>query len=232
MQRKWIIPLALCLLLLIAWFFRWERGPTQTDKSLKIIHSKDRWTGQAWITVYGKGDGRLYSGDEFPVLSLNEVEYRKSQILSSPGEAQKKQELEKGLVEAEQTMKEHDWGRAKYLEYADILYQRANPSPYKIGLPSTFGNKRYKEYEYGIPQNFINDQQIWLDAMHVKWETNAKLYEQIKQAGEQADSELKTWARQLRTIATGVWGGLLAVAAVATIFLYRREAGQKPRREE
>lgn len=225
MKRKWIIPLALCLLLLIAWFFRWERGPTQTDKSLKIIHSKDRWTGQAWITVYGKGDGRLYSGNEFPVLSPNEVEYRKSQILSSPGEAQKKQELEKGLVEAENIMKEHEWGSAKYLEYADILYQKENPSRFLIGLPSLFGNSRYAKYEYGIPQNFINDHLIWLDAMHVKWESNAKLTEQIRQAETQTESELKTWVRQLRTITTVVWAVLLGVATVSTVILYRREAG-------
>lgn len=141
MKRKWIIPLALCLLLLIAWFFRWERGPTQTDEKLKILHLRDRWTGQAWVALYGEDRYGFYSGDKFPIISTQQLEERKAQILPKPG----------------------------------------------ITLKTTEDTAR---------------------------------------------SELKTWARQLRTIATGVWGGLLAVAAVATIFLYRREAGQKPRREE
>lgn len=142
MRRKWIIPLVLWALLLVAWFFRWEQGPTtQLGNDLKIVHTKDRWTGQAWIVVYGNEGSKMYSGEMIPVISTQQLEKRKAQILPNPGVT-------------------------------------------------------------------------------------------LKTAEDTARSEMKTWAWQLRKIATGVWAGLLAVAAVGTIFLYRREAGQKPQREE
>lgn len=253
MRRKWIIPLVVCFLLLIAMLFRWEQGPTQTDKNLITIYKTDRWTGQSWIKYYGTNAGRLYSGDMKPVITPEEIEKRKIKILSQQEEFPKKQELEKILADAEQTMKQHAWGQAKYVEYGKALYNIEHPpleknySNYYDNLSITaieenlkslreesrrtnkeltLGSTLYEEYEYGIPQTFIEDQQKWLTAMQAKEEANAKLSAQVKQAEIKADSELETWAWQERNIATYIWIGLLVIMASLTLLLFK--AKHKP----
>jgi len=51
------ISLAICVLLLVALPFRWEKGPQQTiskNKSTKctVIYKTDRWTGDQWVKIY------------------------------------------------------------------------------------------------------------------------------------------------------------------------------------
>ncbi len=62
--RRVLFPSVLLVALLAAWPLRWERGPTMTipgdpkfsflgsSEEQRVVHLKDRWTGQAWITVY------------------------------------------------------------------------------------------------------------------------------------------------------------------------------------
>lgn len=114
MQRKWIIPLALCLLLLIAWFFRWERGPTQTDKSLKIIHSKDRWTGQPWVSFYGNMEGSFYSGEMKPIISPQRIDERKSEILAGQEIEHRREELEQVIAHNEKQKNIYATGHNEY----------------------------------------------------------------------------------------------------------------------
>ncbi|RPF47104.1 hypothetical protein EDD75_1377 [Thermodesulfitimonas autotrophica] len=102
MKRAWIIPAVMCLLLLAAWPFRWEKGPTQTvnNGALKIVHLRDHWTGQAWVALYGYDavNNRLYSGEMVPVPSQADIAKRKEQILASPEEVKKVAELRKRLT--------------------------------------------------------------------------------------------------------------------------------------
>lgn len=92
---------------------------------------------------------------------------------------------------------------------------------------STLNALKQKKYDHEILQNIVSDYNNWNDANGAIWKATKEIEILQKQAGEQADSEMKTWARQLRTIATGVWGALLVVAAITTVILYRRETGQK-----
>lgn len=72
----------ICLLLPIAWPFRWEKGPTQTIDSLKIIHFRDRWTGQQWIRLYGVGSEGFFSGEQRPHFSGESIKQTERKILA------------------------------------------------------------------------------------------------------------------------------------------------------
>ena len=49
-----IIPVIILILLLAAWGFRWDYGPTQSFKNcLRIQYIHDNWTGQNWLKLYG-----------------------------------------------------------------------------------------------------------------------------------------------------------------------------------
>lgn len=229
MQRKWLIPFAVCILLILVCFFRWEQGPTQTEKDLKVVHFRDRWTGQAWVKIYGKSGEKFYSGEMAPIISPNELEHRKAQILASPEESQKKQELEKRLAEAEQTMKQHDWGHAKYLEIATELRKREREKENIFFFLPLFDEERLEKFEKEIPQRFIEEHLAWIDAIKDQRKTKQELYNQLKQVELRADSELKTWAWQERKIATGIWVGLLIVSILSTIYLLKRVPKPEPK---
>lgn len=136
MKRVWIIPAVICLLLLAAWPLRWEKGPVQSDSKAKIIHMRDRWTGQSWVALYGVVDGQLLSGEMRPVPPQADIAKRKEQILASPEEVQKRQELEKKLAEYEEKVKHlppkwDDKGNwrpftKEELELIDVTEEKAN----------------------------------------------------------------------------------------------------------
>jgi hypothetical protein len=98
-KHVWLIPAIACLLLLAAWQLRWDKGPTQTfnNGELKIVHMHDRWSGQAWVAIYGVDDGKFYSGEMEPVVSEADMAIRKKQILARPKEAKKMAELKQKL---------------------------------------------------------------------------------------------------------------------------------------
>lgn len=232
MQRKWLIPLTFCILLLLAWAFRWEHGPIQSDSTIKIVHLKDRWTGQAWISVYGNDNGTFYSGEMSPVSSQSKLEIRKAQILSSPVQMQKTQELKEKLNNAESTIKQYDWGHAKYYELAKLIAKQQAERYHDI--PEYISDfSRYEKYEFGIPKDIIEAHVKWLQADKSKPNIKQELYNQSTQVEKQADSELKTWAWQLRDIASYIWGGLLAISLIATGVLFRNSSntGRQPQNE-
>lgn len=53
----WKLFLGICMLLLVAWPFRWDKGPQQNivgynyTKST-VIYKTDRWTGDHWVKIY------------------------------------------------------------------------------------------------------------------------------------------------------------------------------------
>jgi len=85
MKRIWIISLVIFFLLLLAWSFRWEKGPEQSLSNLKWIHMRDRWTGQAWIALYGVADENVFSGEMKPIPSQTDIVNEKDNILVKSG---------------------------------------------------------------------------------------------------------------------------------------------------
>lgn len=61
-NRIWIIPTAIILLLIVAWFFRWGDGGKQGNRTYYI----DRWLGQTWVKEVTEGG---YA--EYPVITGN-----------------------------------------------------------------------------------------------------------------------------------------------------------------
>lgn len=62
MRKLWIIPSIILVLLLFAWFFRWDYTVTKTYNDGVAKWKKDCWTGQIWIEVYS-----LEINSEFPM---------------------------------------------------------------------------------------------------------------------------------------------------------------------
>ncbi|AVX40774.1 hypothetical protein CTH_10010 (plasmid) [Carboxydocella thermautotrophica] len=91
MKKPWIIPALISLLLLLAWPFRWEKGPTQTTPQYAIVYLKDRWTGQEWIKIYSP----TKKIREIPNIEKKEVEARVNEILlKSPDMANIRSKIE------------------------------------------------------------------------------------------------------------------------------------------
>ncbi|MCM1567805.1 MAG: hypothetical protein NC238_18000 [Dehalobacter sp.] len=219
MRRYWFIPLVFCFILLVVLILRWDQGPTQTVDAIKVIHIKDRWTGQTWVKLYGSNKGNFYSGEMLPVISPYKLENRKAEILASPEELQKSQHLQKQVEEADKVMQQNYWGHARYFQYIKPLDEQKNLGKYGFSFSVATDIKRYPEYEYDIPQKYIDAQINWLNAMDVKQTSNTKLSDQVRYAESRSDSELKTWAWQERKIAIGIWISLFCIFFIIAAFL-------------
>ena len=53
MKKLWLFPMIFFLLILLAGHLRWEKGPLQHTDAYQVQHTKDQWTGQRWIILYG-----------------------------------------------------------------------------------------------------------------------------------------------------------------------------------
>lgn len=229
MKIKWIIPLIVIILLLIAWFCRWEQGPAQTEKDLKIIYTRDRWTGQAWIKYYGTKSGRLYSGEMEPIPEVNKVEARKIEIISSREYQQSKNDLEHQIIwDYTKIMRLHEQGNNEYINLVREKVLRDWPNEnhwmqnYYTNAAIDFGT-----YNNEIPRDILEHRSSWINAKRGIEENNNKIYNMDIAAGIQAESELKTWAWQERKIVTYIWFALFGLSIVATALLARH----KPKKE-
>jgi hypothetical protein len=70
MRRRWVIPLFILIVLVIAFGFRWKYGPTTIHNSgaIKVQHNVDRWTGRPWVVVNGAENFNTYSNHEVPYM--------------------------------------------------------------------------------------------------------------------------------------------------------------------
>ncbi|MEH7226669.1 hypothetical protein V7112_22965 [Bacillus sp. JJ1566] len=75
-----ILLLSLIIIQLTLIIFRWEKGPEQQDGNLKIVHKRDRWTDTNWIEAYGQTQHKLYSGEERPIFSEQEIAEQSSHV--------------------------------------------------------------------------------------------------------------------------------------------------------
>lgn len=216
MKVSWVIPAAVCILLVIAWPFRWEKGPVQSTVESKIVHMRDRWTGQAWLVLYGNIDSQLLSGEMRPVPSQADIARRKERILSSPEQAQKKQELERQLAEYKRIMDTYDEGHRKYYWYVVQECKRRGDLCFLL-----WDWVRHEEYENAVPREIIEAQKAWVDAYRqVETHIPAKLYQLEREAETTAEAELEYLAWRNRNIATGLWGGLVAFSGLIAAILF------------
>lgn len=64
-KRRWFIPLVIALVLLGAWFVRWDTVATKTYDTGVTKWEKDRWTGTIWMDVYvAQSSSKVSSGSE------------------------------------------------------------------------------------------------------------------------------------------------------------------------
>lgn len=56
MNKKWVLPAVVLILLLGAWYFRWDYRATKTADEEIYKWRVDRWTGQGWVEKYSTGD--------------------------------------------------------------------------------------------------------------------------------------------------------------------------------
>ncbi|HEY8393145.1 MAG TPA: hypothetical protein VIL83_10525 [Capillibacterium sp.] len=92
MRKLWLFPMLLFILILLAGGFRWAEGPLQSMDDYQVLHTKDRWTGQRWVILYGgstrlaggsaAGPYPLYSGERLPYLPQEELDTRLEAVLS------------------------------------------------------------------------------------------------------------------------------------------------------
>lgn len=98
---------------------------------------RDRWTGQAWTSTYGKDGGILYSGEQNPVPSQNEISYKTSQILNSPEKVQEKQAIEQDIEFYNQEMKNHEEGHKEYVWLVAEQKKQQPTTSYRINGENT-----------------------------------------------------------------------------------------------
>ncbi|MEG3071310.1 MAG: hypothetical protein RQM92_11285 [Candidatus Syntrophopropionicum ammoniitolerans] len=238
MQRKWLIPLVVCILLVVAWCLRWEQGPTQTENELQIIHLKDRWTGQAWISTYGRKRYILYSGEQNPVPTQNDISFRKSQILGSPEKVQEIQAIEQKIEFYNQEITAHEEGHREYERLVTEKVKRDfvpiygrplfNAQVFDISIDEAL---KSGEYNDEIPRDILEHHWFWSSAKeNLEYADNelANLpLNQSLEARSQAELELEAWAWQERKIATGIWVGLF-ILSLLTMGLFSRNNFKKP----
>ncbi len=94
MRKLWLFPMLFFILILLAGGFRWAEGPLQSLGDYQVIHTKDRWTGQRWIILFGGStqfsEGHaaepypLYSGEWMPYFTQEELDVRMEAVLNRP----------------------------------------------------------------------------------------------------------------------------------------------------
>lgn len=129
MKKAWVIPAVVCLALLLAWPFRWDRGPIQNNT---VRHLHDRWTGDDWVYKYSS-----YGVDVKPSWSSNT-----NFTIPSPSAIAKYKLWESKLAEAGaclDTIK----SSSEFKAYNDTMHMlmnsyREQTSPRKIKAGSDF----------------------------------------------------------------------------------------------
>lgn len=238
LKRLWIVTLILCVLLMIAYPFRWEKGPTQTEAGLKIIHLRDRWTGQNWITVYGTKtkDGRtqqigiqeqtFYSGEQFPHFSLPQINKEVDKLLTSPVGQKKKESLQSKIDDAKQEKLIHSKGHTDYVRlYEKVAQQFELEYPPRDGLYANL-NRDLERREYAlsrIPKDLVESNNSWQAADRKVKQLTKQINDLPNWAKVEAEKSLTKKANRNRNLAAWVWAGLTSITFITTFLLFFRE---------
>ncbi len=230
MRHVWVIPAIVCLLLLAAWPFRWEKGPIQTahvsNGDLKIVHLRDRWTGQAWYSYYGWQGEKVLSGEIYPHFREEVIAKEANLILKGPKGRKKRQDLEAKLAEAVEEKKKHSYGHTQYLRMADQLKARLEPpydDPWLAATDPVWQMEAERIVRPNIPPELVEACDAWRKANHLVEELTEQIDKLPEWAQEEAKKQLTQKAYRKRNIATGVWAGLVGIALLASIILAVRE---------
>lgn len=181
MKKLWLFPMLFFLLILLAGHLRWEKGPLQHAGAYQIQHTKDQWTGQRWIVLYGglaeagaefgTQPYPFYSGEWIPHFTRDELELRLEEVLSRPEYQGKRLLLQEKIRELE-------------LQAARI------------------------EQATGAQPPAVTDQETIRQALaETTWELNT-LYAGAKQVFL---NEYRAEAKKRELLATVIWGILLLV---------------------
>jgi len=214
------------VLLLGAWFFRWEKGPTQTINGDKIVHLRDRWLGQSWVLFYGRFGEDFLSGEEVPYIKDSSVKERAEVVLKGPVGLKKRNELEKRLSEAQAEKETHSKGHTEYVrrwEALEVEYRRKYPQPEGLEGLISWDLEKNDWIRSRLPAELIQECNAWRRADRRISEIEGQIRKLPQWAKEQAKKQLTAEAYRNRNIATGVWVSLVALSFVTGVVLFVRE---------
>ncbi|MGB9663213.1 MAG: hypothetical protein ACPL5F_14590 [Moorellaceae bacterium] len=162
----------------------------------EVHHLRDRWTGQAWMVIYGLDPEKKewYSGERILVPPRAEVGKRIEQVLERSGQKARRDALISQIAECNRTK--------SIYEEAQRQYEVAT----RVGKP--------------LSQAQIESYRIWKEANAKSELLAAELADLERKAEETVISELTPPARQKEKLATVVWGGLVVISAVAACVMY------------
>lgn len=207
MRKLWLFPLILFILLLCAGGWRWEKGPYQEQGDFQVLHTRDRWTGQRWLVVYGgfkeilpPADGwpdPQYSGDWIPHLTKAEFEERMEQLLAQPEHKSRWEGFQGRLRELEEVKSANLAGYERYLAIME------NDSKAAAAEEAVF-------HAY----------QAWIQADQEHEQTSWELTAFYAELREKLVAAYKTSALQRKQIATYVWFLLLLTTFIFSLHYF------------
>ena len=111
MKKLWLFPMIFLILILLAGHFRWAEGPMQSAGEYQILHSKDNWTGQRWVVLFGGlvelsevGTAEpypLHSRTRIPYITQEELKVEIEAVLERPAYQTKWRALDRQITELE-----------------------------------------------------------------------------------------------------------------------------------
>lgn len=221
MRKLWIFPTIFFLLLLGAGIYRWEQGPIQDQGDLQLVHTKDRWTGQSWILLFGgfkeqKADASfpypLYSGERIPHLSVDLSKAKTEEILARPENQVKVRELEE-KIRVEERIRETN--RERHDLYLEMLEENGN-------------SKRNLNMDEGLSSAYL----AWKEAEEAiheyTWQLNSVYTEFEKKMLE----EYKQEALKRERIALIIWIILLILLFIVSLHYFWDEVKREKRVNE
>lgn len=190
-----------------------------TADGTKIVHMRDRWTGQAWIARYTKNNIEIE-----PVPFRGDIQKKKEEILKRPGWAEINQMLSEKIAQktTKQSVIPSPEKTKEPAERAKSPSQSLTPYEIDIEKYKRIGAevaKKYKAYEEirAFPNAFD------LESLDLGFlQELLKLHQ--SEAEEAAKSELLSEAYIQQNIATAMWVALVATSAIVAVILFIRDS--------
>jgi hypothetical protein len=214
----------LTVLLVVAWFYRWEEGPNQRKEGKIIKYQTDRWIQQTWTKIYEEDD-EGFTTKEYPVLSESQFEKYKNKYIKSQEYQEKENEIEKLQIDNTRIMAETESDFNYYTQVANDIYSKTQSSKVNIYINGVIFCDGISEPEVeeqlnqvissDVKENFNRYCRAFMDSLDLEGQMNELQDEADKKARELA----KMNALEQRQKATLIWYGLIATTATFT-FLF------------
>lgn len=247
----WVLPLILLTIVSVLWFFRWEQGPTHTDKGTTTTYKTDRWSGTSWTVTYGTS-----SVTSEPVIPDEDVAIVCQRIASEPDYVKISQEISERIKVAEEIAAAHAAGHNEYERLLNIEKQKIEEQNrqawdftggfiphdvYRYTLEDSTNiinleNLSISKPLYGPEQTVLEDilehQSAWRNEQDVIFALNKEAGDMNANINAQAKSELTTWAWQLRNLLTYIWIVTAIILATSTLILVGKKIKSPPKEKE